>query len=323
MTHIQLVYSIFRAEKEKAKFQAEIYELLASCESSNKEKIIHIKHIERLEVSVSELNIKIEEFNRTILDIQSIRQRISQENLDLTKEVQELKINIESVSYSRSQVLSQLEDARRRLEEDERRRSSLEANLRQVEIDLESIRLQLEEESEARLDLERQLNNANGNAALYKSKYETEASSRVEEVEEIRRKFTIRIQEQEEHIESLVIKINSLEKIKVKLSTEIEVLIIDLERSNGITRDLQKRVEILERTNIELKSRLEETMVMYEACQRDLSTKKVEVQRLVGELDKTREQKDQLSRDNKKMGGKRLMKIWMKAFSAVQCFLKF
>lgn len=291
-----------RAEKEKAKFQAEIYELLATVESCNKEKIIHIKQIEKLEITVSEITIKIEELNRTILDITSIKQRLSQENLDLVKEVQDLKINIESISYSRSQVLSQLEDARRRLEEDERRRATLEANLRQTEIELESTRLQLEEESEARLDLERQLNNANGNAALYKNKYETEAAARVEEVEEIRRKFTIRIQEQEEHIESLVIKINSLEKLKVKLTTEIEVLIIDLEKANGLARDLQKRVEILERTNIELKSRLEETVQMYEQSVRDLRNKQVEVQRLTGELDKTREQKDQLARDNKKLG---------------------
>lgn len=242
--------------------------------------------------------------NRTILDITSIRQRISQENLDLVKEVQDLKINIESVSYSKSQVLSQLEDARRRLEEDDRRRSSMEATLRQVEMDLESVRLQLEEESEARLDLERQLNRATGEAAMFKNKYETEATSRVEEVEEIRRKFTIRITEQEEHMQSLVIKINSLEKLRVKLTTEIEVLIIDLEKANGAARDLHKRVEILERTNIELKSRLEETIVMYESTVRDLRTKQVEVQRLVAELDKSRDEKDQLARENKKMGGK-------------------
>lgn len=306
MLYLESVYVCFRAEKEKAKFQAEIYELLSTVESSNKEKIIHIKHIERLEISVSELSIKIEELNRTILDITSIKQRISQENLDLVKEVQDLKINIESVTYSRSQVLSQLEDSRRRLEEDERRRASLEATLRQVEIDIESVRLQLEEESEARLDLERQLNNANGNVALFKNKYETEAHARVEEVEEIRRKFTIRIQEQEEHIESLVIKINSLEKLKVKLTTEIEVLLIDLEKANGLVRDFSKRVEILERTNIELKTRLEEHIQLYEQSIRDLRTKQADIQRLTVELDKTREAKDQLGRDNKKLGGE----IW-------------
>lgn len=291
-----------RAEKEKAKFQSEIYELLAQSESSTKERIIHIKQIEKLEVHVTELNVKIEELSRSITDITSIKQRIHQENLDLVKEVQDLKINIESVHYSKSQVISQLEDARRRLEEDERRRSSLEATLRQVESDLDSLRLQLEEESEARLDLERQLNKANGDVSLYKNKYETEAASRIEEIEEIRRKFTIRITEQEEHIESLLVKINSLEKIKSKLSTEIEILIIDLEKANGAARDFQKRVEILERTNIEIRSRLEEHIVLLETATRDLRNKQVEVTRLVGELDKVRDQKDQLGRENKKLG---------------------
>lgn len=283
--------------------------MLSQVESFGKDKIVHIKTIEKLEVHISELSIKIEECNRTILDITSLKQRISQENLDLVKEVQDLKINIESVTYSRSQVLSQLEDARRRLEEDDRRRSTLEAHLRSVEVELESIRIQLEEESEARLELERQLNRATGEASQWKSKYETESSSRIEEVEEIRRKFTIRIQEQEEHIESLVIKINSLEKLKVKLTTEVEVLIIDLEKANSTARDLQKRVEILERTNIELKSRLEETVLMYENTQRELRTKQVEIQRLVSELDKSRDQKDQLSRENKKLTGKLLIKL--------------
>lgn len=66
------------------------------------------------------------------------------------------------------------------------RRSLLEASLRQVEIELESVRVQLEEEAEARLDLERQLVKANGEISLYKSKYESEAQARAEEVEELR-----------------------------------------------------------------------------------------------------------------------------------------
>lgn len=48
------------------------------------------------------------------------------------------------------------------------------------------MRVQLEEESEARLDLERQLVKANGEVSLYKSKYESEAQARAEEVEELR-----------------------------------------------------------------------------------------------------------------------------------------
>lgn len=49
-------------------------------------------------------------------------------------------------------------------------------------MELESVRVQLEEESEARLDIERQLVKANGEVTVWRSKYETEANARAEEV---------------------------------------------------------------------------------------------------------------------------------------------
>lgn len=45
-----------------------------------------------------------------------------------------------------------------------------------------------------------------------------------------RRKYTARLQEQEEHIETLIVKVNNLEKQKSRLQSEVEVLIIDLEK---------------------------------------------------------------------------------------------
>lgn len=297
----QLAKTKARTEKEKAKFQQEVYELLSQVEVINKDKLMAIKHVEKLEISIHEMNVRIEELNRTIIDITSHKTRLSQENIEMTKEVQDLKIQIENVSYLKSQVAGQLEDARRRLEDDERRRSLLEANLHQVETELESVRVQLEEESEARLDLERQLVKANGDIQTWKSKYDTEAAARAEEVEELRRKYTVRLQEQEEHIETLIVKINNLEKQKSRLQSEVEVLIIDLEKANGTARELQKRVEHLERINIDLKTRLDETTALFEQAQRDLRNKQAEVQRLTHELDKTREQKDALTRENKKL----------------------
>lgn len=135
---------------------------MSQVESVTKERLIAVKHVEKLEITVTELNVRIEELNRTIVDITSHKTRLSQENIELTKEVQDIKVNLENAIYLRSQLASQLEDARRRAEDDERRRSLLEANLHQVEVELESIRIQLEEESEARLDLERQLVKSQG-----------------------------------------------------------------------------------------------------------------------------------------------------------------
>lgn len=87
----KLLYN-FRADKEKSKFQQEVYELLSQLDNVTKEKLLSIKTVEKLEVHVSELNVKIEELNRTIVDITSHKTRLSQENIELVKEVQDLKV---------------------------------------------------------------------------------------------------------------------------------------------------------------------------------------------------------------------------------------
>ncbi|XP_064541376.1 paramyosin, long form isoform X1 [Drosophila montana] len=291
-----------RAEKDKAKFQAEVYELLSQIESYNKEKIVSEKHIQKLEISISELNVKIEELNRTVIDITSHKSRLSQENIELIKDVQDLKVQLDTVSFSKSQVISQLEDARRRLEDEDRRRSMLESSLHQVEIELDSTRSQLEEESEARIDLERQLVKANADATSWQNKWNAEVAARAEEVEEIRRKYQVRITELEEHIETLIVKVNNLEKMKTRLASEVEVLIIDLEKSNNSCRELQKSVNTLEKHNVELKSRLDETILLYETSQRDLKNKHADLQRTIHELDKVKDANGQLGRENKKLG---------------------
>jgi len=290
-----------KSEKEKAKFQQELYELLAQVESANKDRSVYVKQVEKLEVCIHEYSIKVEELNRTIIDITSLKVRISQENIELTKEVQELKVSYENISYLKNNLSNQYDDLRRRFEDEERRRSSLESTLHSIEVELESVRVQLEEEAEARLDLERQLSKANQDVLSWKSKYEHECSARTEEVEELRRKFHVRITELEEQINAIISKCSGLEKQKSRLQSEVEVLIIDLEKSNTNARDLQKRCEHLERINSDLKSKLDEVSGLYEAAQRDNRNKATEIVRLNHELDKTREAKDMLTRENKKL----------------------
>lgn len=67
---------------------------------------------------------------------------------------------------------------------------------------------------------------------------------------------------------------------------------------------MQKRSEQLERINSDLKSKLDEVSGLYDAAQRDNRNKASEIVRLNHELDKTREAKDQLTRENKKLTGK-------------------
>lgn len=88
-----------------------------------------------------------------------------------------------------------------------------------------------------------------------------------------------------------------------KLYIQLLKNLSEIPQANGTARELQKRVEQLERINIDLKTRLDETTALFEQAQRDLRNKQAEVQRLTHELDKTREQKDALTRENKKLAG--------------------
>lgn len=71
-------------------------------ENVTKEKITIVKTCEKYEVTISELHIKIEELNRTIVDITSHKQRLSQENVELIKEVQDLKVRMIFITLYRS-----------------------------------------------------------------------------------------------------------------------------------------------------------------------------------------------------------------------------
>ena len=112
--------NIFRVEKEKQKFQAEVFELLAQVETANKDKLIAQKTVEKLEHTVYELNIRIEEITRQVTEVTAQRQRLSTENAELIKEVHEYKISLDNANHLKSQLATQLEDTRRRLEDEER-----------------------------------------------------------------------------------------------------------------------------------------------------------------------------------------------------------
>ena len=59
----------------------------------------------------------------------------------------------------------------------------------------------------------------------------------------------------------------------------------------------------LERMNGDLKNKLDELTVLYEQAQRDIRQKQADITRLSHELEKTKEHRDLLARDNKKLNG--------------------
>jgi len=298
-----LTKSKSKVEKEKSKFQSEVYELTDQLEKATLEAASHNKNVKSLNIVIQELNLRIEELNRSISDMSSHKIRISSENTELHKTVQELKIKIEEITYISKNSSSNLVEITRKYEDEERRRRKLESDYAAVVQELATLRASYDEEVELRIDIERKYSNECANAASFKLKWETECRNRADEVEEIKKKLMIRITELEENITVISQKLTSVEKQKSRLSQEIEVLILDLEKSNNNHRECKSRLEIVEREHRTLVVRHEELTVLYDQTCKDLKIRISDLSRTCNDLETLKEQYERLHLENKKMSG--------------------
>ena len=89
----------------------------------------------------------------------------------------------------------------------------------------------MEEEQGGRAELQRLLQKANAEAVLWKQKCESgEGGVRSEEVEDLKRKLTIRLQDAESQMDASTQKAAGLEKANQKLRGELEDLTIEIDR---------------------------------------------------------------------------------------------
>jgi len=123
--------------------------------------------------------------------------------------------------------------------------------------DLANAQESIEEEQDSKAELQKQLVNAKSEAASWKNKFDSEATPRIEELEDakyvsiittavqgnifimvlflfltVRRKFQQKLTEAEESLANLESKYASLEKTKSRIAAELEDVNLDLEKVN-------------------------------------------------------------------------------------------
>ena len=117
---------------------------------------------------------------------------------------------------------SQLEDTKKLADAEARDRAQLLTKFKNLSTDCENLRMRIEEEAERKNDSLRALSKAQAEIQLWKSKFETEALSRIDELEGNKSKLGSRVVEAEETIESLNVKIAATEKVKHRIEGELE-----------------------------------------------------------------------------------------------------
>merc|ERR1719322_2141715 len=180
-----------------------------------------------MEEQITDFRIKVEENVRTINELTIIKNKLQSESADNMHLLEEAENKVSALSRAKSNMTSLIEDLKRQLEEESKTKQSLTHALQAARHDLDLLREQVEE---GKAELQRALSKANAEITTWRTKYESDAIQRMEELEEAKKKLAMRLQEAEEQTENALAKCASLEKAKIRLTNELEDVNVDLER---------------------------------------------------------------------------------------------
>merc|ERR1719331_1819720 len=163
------------------------------------------------------------------------------------------------------------------------------------------MKMRIEEEAERKNDTLRALSKAQAEIQLWKSKFETEALGRIDELEGNKSKLGARVNESEETIDSLNAKIAATEKTKHRIEVELEDLQMEYERTHAAAIITEKRGKNFDKVMGEWKAKADDLMSELEACRCEGRNYSSEVFRLKAGYDETMEQLDVVKRENKNL----------------------
>merc|ERR1712106_1232964 len=116
--------------------------------------------------------------------------------------------------------------------------------------------------------------------------YENEARLRVEETDALKKKFTIEINGLTDACHNLEQKLKATEGAKLKLSSEVGVLIKDFEHSQVVIKELTSKLQLSDKTCNDLSIKLKEMTNLYERADKDNKARGNEIAKLNNDMDR-------------------------------------
>ncbi|XP_043208693.1 myosin heavy chain, muscle-like isoform X11 [Amphibalanus amphitrite] len=297
----QLNKSKAKADREGEHLRSETQELRSALDLTNNEKAAEEKQTKALQEQLASINSKLEEANRTLGDFDTSKKKLAMENSDLLHEVEQAESQVSQLQKLRSSLQSQLDECNRVCDEESRERATILGKYRNLEHDLDTMRESVDEEAESRSDLTRQVAKAQAECSLWRNKYEQEGVARAEELEEQRRKLAVRLQEATEQLEVLNQKNISLEKIKLRLTGEIDEMHVEVERAQQLAAQMEKKAKGFDKIIAEWKMKVDDVASELDASQRDCRNYSTELYRVRGAFDESNEQLEAVKRENKNL----------------------
>merc|ERR1711971_40542 len=209
-----------KAEKDKANMERDLGEARGGLDEAMRERANIEKNCKMSQGLIVESNTKMDELARALNEADSTKKKLQVEAQDLNRQIEETENAIGQLGKNKISLTTQLEDTKKLADAEARDRAQLLTKFKNLSTDCENLRMRIEEEAERKNDSLRALSKAQAEIQLWKSKFETEALSRIDELEGNKSKLGSRVTEAEETIESLNVKIAATEKVKHRIEGE-------------------------------------------------------------------------------------------------------
>ncbi|XP_071330359.1 myosin-16-like [Trachinotus anak] len=288
-----------KLEKDKQSMKAEIEDLNVTMEATQKAKMNSEAHAHKLEDNLAEANTRLAEMERTQTELSTAKIHLTADNNDLSRELEDVQSKLTQVTRLKASLTLQIDELKRQVDEENKGRNTAVVALANARHDLSLLKEQLEEESEARGELQRLVSKLNADVTSWRSKYETDAIHRTEELEETKRKLAVRLQEAEEAAEAAQAKAASLEKVKQRLQGEVEDLTIDLEKSNAAAAALDKKQRVFDKLAAEWSQKNEELQLELDNSQRESRSYMTELYKLKTAFEESQDHIETVRKENK------------------------
>merc|ERR1711976_675644 len=267
-------------EKDKAGMEHDLQEARSTLEDGVRGKSELDKNGKLLQGSIVDTNQKLDEMARALNEADSQKKRLEVEKQDLERQIEEGEAAMAALNKSKISLTTQLEDTKRLGDAESRDRSALLTKFKNLSTDLENTKERIEDEHQRKSDALKGLSKAQAEIQLWRSRYETEGLGRVDELEAARNKLQARIQEPEENVEALNVKIANGEKSRSRMQADLEELSMDYERTHAAAIITEKRGKNFDKVIGEWKAKADDIGAEVDASQKECRNYNSELYRL-------------------------------------------
>ncbi|KAK7945439.1 hypothetical protein WMY93_001167 [Mugilogobius chulae] len=233
------------------------------------EQIDNLQRVkQKLEKEKSELRLELDDVVSNMEQI--VKNKVKKKKIEkhyiseLVRQLEDKDSLVSQLTRGKQSYTQQVEDLKRQLEEEIKAKNALAHAVQSARHDCDLLREQFEEEQEAKAELQRSMSKANSEVAQWRTKYETDAIQRTEELEEAKSHG-------------------------------------GCERSNAAAAALDKKQRNFDKILAEWKQKYEESQSELESSQKEARSLSTELFKLKNSYEESLEHLDTMKRENKNL----------------------